>query len=99
MNTLSTNTAVPLSERLGRQRRAFLRDGAPSLKQRRADLAKLKRALVARKAEIEAALKVDFGHRSTHETTILEMMPVVQGINYLSRNLRRWMRPTRRHVA
>jgi coniferyl-aldehyde dehydrogenase len=25
-------------------------------------------------------------------------MSVVQGINYLSRNLRRWMRPTRRHV-
>ena len=99
MNTLSTSTAVSLSDRLARQRQAFLREGAPSLKQRRADLAKLKRALGARKAEIEAALKVDFGHRSTHETAIMEMMPVVQGINYLSRNLRRWMRPTRRHVA
>ena len=29
----------------------------------------------------------------------MEIMPTVQGINYLRRNLRRWMRPTRRHVA
>lgn len=99
MNTLSTSTAISSSDRLARQRQAFLREGTPSLKQRRADLAKLKHALVARKAEIEAALKIDFGHRSTHETAIMEMMPVVQGINYLSRNLRRWMRPTRRHAA
>jgi coniferyl-aldehyde dehydrogenase len=29
----------------------------------------------------------------------MEMAPLVQGINYLHRNLRRFMRPTRRHVA
>jgi coniferyl-aldehyde dehydrogenase len=99
MNTSSTITAFPLSDCLARQRQAFLREGAPSLKQRRADLARLKCAIVARKADFEAALKTDFGHRSTHETAIMEMITVAQGINYLSRNLRRWIRPTRRHVA
>ena len=99
MNTSSTITAFPLSDCLARQRQAFLRKGAPSLKQRRADLTRLKCAIIARKAEFEAAVKTDFGHRSTHETAIMEMMTVAQGINYLSRNLRRWMRPTRRHVA
>ncbi len=92
------NTASPLAGRLALQREAFLRDGAPSLAQRRADLARLKRALIARKGELEAALNADFGHRSTHETAILEVLTVVQGISYLSRNLRKWMRPGRRQV-
>ena len=99
MNTSSTITAFPWSDCLACQRQAFLREGAPTLKQRRADLARLKCAIVARKADFEAALETDFGHRSTHETAIMELMTVAQGINYLSRNLRRWMRPTRRHVA
>src|SRR6202050_3703054 len=99
MNTSSTITAFPWSDCLACQRQAFLREGAPTLKQRRADLARLKCAIVARKADFEAALETDFGHRSTHETAIMELMTVAQGINYLSRNLRRWMRRTRRHVA
>ncbi|WP_018971871.1 coniferyl aldehyde dehydrogenase [Rudaea cellulosilytica] len=99
MNALTSFVVSPLTDRLTRQRQAFLTEGAPSLQQRRANLSKLKRSIVARKAEIEAALKADFGHRSTHETAIMEMMTVVQGINYLNHNLRRWMRPTRRHVA
>jgi coniferyl-aldehyde dehydrogenase len=99
MNPSSAVTAFPLLECLARQRQAFLREGVPSLKQRRADLAMLKCAIIARKADFEAAVKTDFGHRSTHETAVMELMTVTQGINYLSRNLRRWMRPTRRHVA
>jgi len=99
MNASTSSAAPALLERLARQRQAFLDEGAPSLQRRRADLTKLRRAIVARKREIEAALKADFGHRSTHETAIMEMMTVVQGIHYLSRHLRRWMRPSRRHVA
>jgi hypothetical protein len=44
-------------------------------------------------------LNEDFGHRSRHETAILEIMALTQGLDYLHRNLRRFMRPTRRHVA
>ncbi|MBB3117316.1 coniferyl aldehyde dehydrogenase [Pseudoduganella violacea] len=83
---------------LARQRSAFLHEGAPSLAQRCADLRRLKAAILARRSEIEQALKADFGHRSTHETTIMELVPLVHGINYLLRNLRRWMRPQKRQV-
>jgi coniferyl-aldehyde dehydrogenase len=99
MSTPNPPGATHLSELLARQRTAFLRDGPPALRQRRADLTQLKRALISRKAEIEAALQADFGHRSVHETAIMELLSVVQGINYLSRNLHRWMRPVRRHTA
>ena len=81
------------------QRKAFMRDGAPSLIQRRADLKKFKSAMIGRRKEIEDAVNADFGHRSRHETAIVEMVGVIEGIKYLDRNLRKFMRPTRRHVA
>jgi coniferyl-aldehyde dehydrogenase len=84
---------------LARQRAAFLRDGPPSLAARRANLKKLRAAVLARKTDLEAALDADFGHRSRHETAIMEMLPLTWGIDYLHRNLRRFMRPERRQVA
>jgi aldehyde dehydrogenase len=84
---------------LDRQRAAFLSAGPPSLAQRRADLKKLKAAVLSRRSAIETALSTDFGHRSRHETAIAEILALVQGIDYLHGRLRRFMRPTRRHVA
>jgi coniferyl-aldehyde dehydrogenase len=88
-----------LNEMLIRQRAAFLRDGPPTLKQRRDDLGKLRASILAWRAEIERAVDADFGHRSRHETALMELMTTVRGIDYLHRNLRRFMAPTRRHVA
>lgn len=81
------------------QREAFLRDGTPSRERRGADLLKLKNGILARRQDFAAAIKADFGHRSIRETAIMEIMPTVQGIDYLRRNLRRWMRPRARRVA
>lgn len=81
------------------QRAAFLRNGPPSLRQRRDDLKKLRSAVIGRRREIEEAIDADFGHRSRHETAIMEITPLIMGIDYLHRNLRRFMRPMRRQVA
>ena len=80
------------------QRAAYLREGAPSLAARRNDLRKFKAALLARRGAFEAAIDTDFGHRSRHETAMMELVAVAQGIDYLRRNLRQFMRPTRRHT-
>jgi coniferyl-aldehyde dehydrogenase len=91
------------AERFGRilavQRAAHRRDGAPSLAARRSDLGRFKAALIARRSAIEEAINADFGNRSRHETAMMELGGVVQGIDYLERNLRRFMRPTGRHIA
>jgi coniferyl-aldehyde dehydrogenase len=84
---------------LAAQRAAYLRDGAPSLTKRRSDLKKFKAAMLARRSAIEEAIDTDFGHRSRHETALMEIVGVVQGIDYLARNLRRFMRPSRRRIA
>ncbi|MFD3497073.1 coniferyl aldehyde dehydrogenase [Streptomyces sp. NPDC058678] len=81
------------------QRAAYRRDGAPSLAARRSDLSRFKAALIARRSAIEEAINTDFGNRSRHETAMMELGGVVQGIDYLEHNLRRFMRPTGRHTA
>ncbi len=81
------------------QRAAYLRDGSPSLATRRSDLKRFKAALTSRRGAIEEAINSDFGNRSRHETAMMEVLGVVQGIDYLERNLARFMRPTRRRIA
>src|ERR1700731_2185518 len=90
---------IPLSSILADQREGFLRESAPTLAKRRADLLKLKNAILVRRRDFETAINADFGRRPALETAIMEIMPTVQGINYLRKNLRRWMRPRSRHVA
>ena len=102
----ATNKIVPSPEAdralhatLALQRAAFLRDGPPTLKQRRGDLMKLKEAILARQDAFVAALDADFGHRARQESLMLDLGTTVGAINYLHSNLRRFMRPERRHVA
>lgn len=90
--------ASRLTDILSSQRAAFLRDGQPTLAARKADLLKLKKAVRARLPEFEKSLNSDFQGRSAKETMILEGVALVQGINYLRRNLKGWMRPQKRHV-
>jgi len=97
--TSSATDHERFTEILAAQRSAFLRAGAPSLATRRSDLKKLKAALIARRGAIEAAINADFGNRSRHETALMEVVGVAQGIDYLHRNLARFMRPSRRHIA
>ena len=73
--------------------------GRPHWRQRRNDLKQFKAALLERRSAIEEAIDADFGNRSRHETAMMEVLGVVQGIDYLVRHLRRFMRPTRRHIA
>lgn len=87
-----------LNEIIATQRAAFLREGPPTQSQRRSDLRKVRAAVVARQKEISAAITADYGHRAPFENS-MEVLSVVLGIDYLLGNLRRFMRPTRRHVA
>ncbi|MGD7069854.1 coniferyl aldehyde dehydrogenase [Acetobacter sp. AAB5] len=92
-------TAINLAQLLDRQRAAFLRDGPPSLQQRRTDLRCLKAEILKRRTDIVQALKADFGQRSERESAIVELIPLVQSINYMIRHVGHWMRPERRHVS
>ncbi|MGA2639071.1 coniferyl aldehyde dehydrogenase [Methylocella sp.] len=95
----AVTSAASLGALLEKQRAAFLLGGPPTFADRIADLTKLKTALLARRNEFAAAVDADFGHRPSYETAIMEIVPLVQGIDYLKRNLKAWMRPRRRRVG
>lgn len=90
---------VDAATTLRRQRTAFLAAGPPSLEERLADLDALKRSLLARRHAFTSAVSEDFGRRSPQETATVDVLPVVETIRYLARELPRLMRPERRRVA
>jgi coniferyl-aldehyde dehydrogenase len=98
-NASAVGNDLDLQAVFARQREAFRHEGAPALAKRRADLLKLKAAILARRRAYEAAIDADFGRRPARETALMELLPTVQGIEYLGRNLARWMLPRRRRVA
>src|SRR3546814_12743251 len=76
MNDVANDVDDSLGELLALQRTAFLREGPPSLAQRRADLKKLRTAIVARKTDITDAMMADFGHRAPF-ASLMEPLSVV----------------------
>lgn len=101
MNVTVPALLDPLADMAGlleRQRAAFLNDGPPSLGERKKWLKRLRDVVLAHRSALGEAVSADFGHRSRHETEIMELVGVVQSIDYLTRNLRRFMRCERRHV-
>jgi coniferyl-aldehyde dehydrogenase len=92
-------SSVALDALLMRQRSAFLSGGAPAPDARRSALARLRRAVIEHRAELEDAVSSDFGHRSRYETGVMELVGVIQAIDYLRTNLRRFMKREPRHVA
>lgn len=96
MNTgYSPDHIVGFGKILDLQRTAFLRDGVPPLSLRREDLKKLRKLLLLNRDLIAQTISADFGHRSPHETAIMELLCLIKAIDYLCRNLRSFMQPTR----
>jgi coniferyl-aldehyde dehydrogenase len=82
-----------LQEAFERQQRAFRKYAPLPLTKRIEALGTLLQSVLKHEDSLAEALKSDFGHRSPHETRLLEVIPVVDEIRYMKRNLRHWMKP------
>lgn len=93
-----SNSAAPhqLDIAFERLRAGFSHETFPSAEVRRDRLAALGRLLRENSSRIEEAISADFGHRSPHETRLLELFPCLEGVRHSRRHLRRWMRAERR---
>ena len=87
-----------LTDCLERQRKAYLADPNPGYAQRTADLQQLKRLLRENTEALIDAINQDYGNRARNETLLAEIIGVLDGINFVLKNLRRWMKPQRRHI-
>ena len=83
----------------GQQRQAFRRQPMPSADSRIQALKALKAGLLKHQQALIAAISEDFGRRSADETRLAEILPAIEGINYATKRIRHWMKPSRRHVG
>ena len=81
------------------QQKSYRSQPAPTYELRIAQLTTLKTALLKFKHPLAEALNQDYGSRSTHDTFISEIMPSINNINYCLKNLKKWMKPSRRRTG
>jgi len=87
-----------LQDALARQRAAVRATPVPGETARRADLQTLKRFVRENADALCEAISRDYGHRSTHETRLAEVLPVLQEIDHALKHLRGWMKVQRRGI-
>ena len=87
-------TSASFEALFARQQAARWRVAATSADQRKAKLRALLEALMAHRAEAQAALAADF-RKSPEEVDLTELYPVISEIKDALRHLPRWMKPRR----
>jgi coniferyl-aldehyde dehydrogenase len=96
--TVQKDDIAQMREAFESQRTAFQHAGAPSRRERIANLSRLERMIQTNATRIVEAIVADFGERSHDETLLAEVFTSVSSIRYKKKNLRKWMKPQKRHV-
>ena len=96
--TIVKAPATEMEALFNKQKEAFLHNPSPSADERRNWLKQLKQMLLKHKEALIEAIDKDFGARSRNETLLAEFMSSLGGIAYNRKNLKKWMKPSRRHV-
>ncbi len=76
---------------LGRQRTAFVQEGAPAYETRIDRTNRLIALLVDNQNEIVSALNADYGHRSAESTLLADVWSLLDNYKYTTLHLREWM--------
>lgn len=84
---------------LSAQKNAYDRQGIPSLEHRLASLNDLFNILKTNQHAIAEAISKDFGHRAQQETQLAELFLCIDGIRYIRKHLKKWMRPQKRSTS
>ncbi|VXA92463.1 putative coniferyl aldehyde dehydrogenase [Pseudomonas sp. 8AS] len=95
-NQQQINQLEPL---LAAQRAAFRANPMPAAEQRRAWLKALRSMILDEQQALIDAVSSDFSNRAANETLLAEIMPSLHGIDYASKRLGKWMKPSRRSVG
>ncbi|MCF6262247.1 MAG: coniferyl aldehyde dehydrogenase [Xanthomonadales bacterium] len=91
-------TVNALNDCLDLQRQAYLNDPVPDFAQRKQDLLSLKKMLSENTEAIIEAINQDYGNRSKHESMFAEILVTLDGINFVIKKLKRWMKVQRRAI-
>lgn len=89
---------IDLESLLQRQKQAYLADPMPSHSDRVRRLDKLHNALLDNRERFAAAANQDFSSRPAAETEMAEIVPLLEGIAYYRKRLKKLMKPQKRHA-
>ncbi|MFN6171288.1 MAG: hypothetical protein ACK46J_14850, partial [Burkholderiales bacterium] len=81
-----------LGPKLDRLRAAYAANRMPSVDWRRKQLTRLEAMLRDNIEEVCVAIAADFGHRSHHETQLLELFPAIAAIKHARHHVGGWMK-------
>lgn len=95
----SSSQIARMKTSLEAQQKAFQNQPNPSLQQRRKWLKTLKEGLKKHQKALVDAINRDFEGRAETESLLAEFMPSLSTIDYCSKHLAKWMKPSKRHVA
>ena len=95
-DTIARRQTRALHAALQLQRQAHLAHPLPTLAERRADLLQLRRYILDHQQAICDAISADYGHRSRHETMLMELMLVISDIQVTLKHLAGWMKLAKR---
>lgn len=90
----ATHDAI-LGPKLDRLRAAYAANRMPSVDWRRRQLTQLEAMLRDNIEQVCVAIAADFGHRSHHETQLLELFPAIAAIKHARHHVGGWMKPRR----
>ncbi len=80
-------------------KQCFQNKPAPSYNERIAHLKALKSAVLNQQQALITALRTDYSHRANTDTVMGDVMPVINNINYTLKQLKSWMKPSKRHAG
>ncbi|MBL4900478.1 MAG: coniferyl aldehyde dehydrogenase [Colwellia sp.] len=82
-----------------KQKQAFGHNSYLSAQTRIDDLTKLKGAIIEHQEQLIQALSKDYGCRSVGDSKMGDLLPTIMGINYAIKHIKKWMKPSKRHVG
>jgi acyl-CoA reductase-like NAD-dependent aldehyde dehydrogenase len=91
--------AQALERELAQLRAAQDGEPYPAWEVRAARLRALEQMVITERGRIAEAIDADFGHRSVHETEMLEVFPSLEGLRHALRHGHGWMRERRASVS
>ena len=97
-NTIDLVEVSRLNKIFADQTGTFNEHMYPSAEERIYCLKQLRDAVLDNLDELTQAVCDDFGNRSVDETKLLEIIPFLEAVKYAIKNIRKWMRPSKRKV-
>ncbi|MBA2649386.1 MAG: aldehyde dehydrogenase family protein [Legionella sp.] len=80
------------------QKQAYIDYPLSTAEERIADLEKLKTHIIEKRENLFEAVHKDFNGKCIDEVFITEIIPIIESIKYIVKNIHEWMKPSIRHV-